>query len=520
MTTASEERRTPIAGEGERVAAAGAGHLAQSRFDTALVLVTLALSVWTVGGIIEPQFEFTTIVPSVDLVFDTMGLLVTIGAAGLAWVEYRDRGEAIDLLQRSAFLALAIPNAIHLALVMTTPDADSSAALLAQSQVAVWAFAVATLLGAVLFALAAWRPGRVLGRAATVTVVLAPVLVLGVAALAAVSEEVVPRLGSFDGVTLMPQVTPLGVLIGGATAVTFLIAALFSRRWALRSGRQGQAYLTVGLVFAAFASADSLNRPAFAGIVGGSDVLRLAFYLVLLIGLAIGWYRTARALRAANERLARLQAAEIERAALEERSRLSRELHDGLAQQLWYAKLTTGRLAAVPEMPAEAQSMIGNLASAIDASLAEARQALTALRPESDPRASLRDLLTQSTDEFADRFGVRTERRIEADDGGLPPRVRAEVLRIAQEALQNVGRHADATLVHVEWLRTGGALVLSIRDNGCGFDARQAEVGRFGLTGMRERAVGLGADLRVDSGLQAGTRITLTIPTLTEAASA
>ena len=115
-------------------------------------------------------------------------------------------------------------------------------------------------------------------------------------------------------------------------------------------------------------------------------------------------------------------------------------------------------------------------------------------------------------DEFADRFGVRAEFTCEEPLPPLPARAQAEALRIAQEALSNASRHADATVVRVRASVEEGRLVVVVGDNGSGFDP--GTVGRFGfgLASMRERAALIGGELHIDSRPQDGTRVSLFLP--------
>ena len=92
------------------------------------------------------------------------------------------------------------------------------------------------------------------------------------------------------------------------------------------------------------------------------------------------------------------------------------------------------------------------------------------MRLAGEPVGTLRELLSRSVDEFADRFGLRVEFECEADLPVLSPRAQAEALRIAQEALSNVRRHADATVVRVRAGVEDGRLVVAVGDNGRGFD--------------------------------------------------
>jgi two-component system NarL family sensor kinase len=94
----------------------------------------------------------------------------------------------------------------------------------------------------------------------------------------------------------------------------------------------------------------------------------------------------------------------------------------------------------------------------------------------------------------------------------LPVRLEVGLYRIAQEALTNIARHAQARQVNLELLTTPEQIRLSIEDDGQGFDPDDVPPGRYGLIGLNERAKLLGGGLRLESGSGAGTRIEVTIP--------
>ena len=200
-------------------------------------------------------------------------------------------------------------------------------------------------------------------------------------------------------------------------------------------------------------------------------------------------------------------------ATLAERTRLAREIHDGLAQDLWYAKLKQGRLTQNESLDAEAKTTAGEVLSAIDSALAEARQAVMAMRVDPSAASSLEEVLRSYVEDFSDRFGVRAEFEAEGTLQRLPPRTEAEVLRIVQEALNNVRRHADATVVRVRTERSGPISRISVTDNGRGFDPAAVPPESYGLRGMRERAELVGATLDIWSRPQDGTRITVEVTT-------
>ena len=102
---------------------------------------------------------------------------------------------------------------------------------------------------------------------------------------------------------------------------------------------------------------------------------------------------------------------------------------------------------------------------------------------------------------------------------GLSARAQAEVLRIAQEALSNVRRHADATVVRVRASMEADRLVVSVRDNGRGFDPASVGQVAFGLASMRERAALIGGELSIESAPGDGTLVTLVVPRVPDAAA-
>lgn len=287
--------------------------------------------------------------------------------------------------------------------------------------------------------------------------------------------------------------TPFGAMILFLTAGLFLMAAASWRRLS-RRGSPGDALVAIGLVFAAFAQVHAALFPTtHPEEVASGDVLMLVFDALLLAAIASEAGANLRALRAANQSLEQLRDAEVDRAALAERARLSRELHDGLAQELWLAKLKVGRLAALPDQGPEATVLNAELGSAIDSGLASAREAVMALRLASGTSdGAFIDLVRRVVDDFQDRFGLRAELESEHDLPNVPSRVGAEFLRILQEALSNVRRHADATVVRVQVLAVADRITLSVRANGKGFDMAAPRDSAFGLVSMQERAALIG----------------------------
>jgi len=193
-----------------------------------------------------------------------------------------------------------------------------------------------------------------------------------------------------------------------------------------------------------------------------------------------------------------------------ERQRLAEEIHDGPAQVLTNAIFQTEYVDRVmDDSPRAARAELAFLRSMLRDALDEVRGTIAALRPPVVDLGLSQALSDQAT-EFESRHGIGVHVEVNGIDARLSPGAKASVLRIVQEALQNVRKHAAAKLVTIGL--DGDQLVIS--DNGRGFDVmRLATATRnFGLQFMRERAELMGAELRVESRQGEGTRVLLRLP--------
>ena len=210
---------------------------------------------------------------------------------------------------------------------------------------------------------------------------------------------------------------------------------------------------------------------------------------------------------------ARLHERDRTAAALEERQRLARELHDSVTQALYSLKLyaeaasrqlEAGQAETAREHLREVRAMAGE-------ALGEMRLLLFELRPPPLEQRGLGAALRARLSAVEARSGLATE--VLLDDGiRLPAAVEWDLYRVAQEALNNVLKHARANRVLVALEATGGWVRLEVADDGVGFESTDPGSG-LGLIGMRERAEHLGAILRVESTPGAGTRIVVEVPT-------
>ncbi len=227
------------------------------------------------------------------------------------------------------------------------------------------------------------------------------------------------------------------------------------------------------------------------------DELRLLSTIGYQVGLAI-------------ER-ARLAEASTQLARIEERTRIAREIHDTLAQGLTGIALNIeGAMRYLEHDPARARRRLELALEASRESLEEARRSVLDLRGARLDRP-LPEVLRALARAFTSDTGVRVQVR-SPEVESLPEQMELELYRIAQEALVNVRRHAQAGEVEIELQTQESGVRLSIRDNGHGFDPKQLGEGRHGILGMQERARLVGGRLRLRSRPGGPTSITVLIP--------
>ncbi len=205
-------------------------------------------------------------------------------------------------------------------------------------------------------------------------------------------------------------------------------------------------------------------------------------------------------------------------AALEERQRLARELHDSVSQVLYGVGLGARTARALLDRATVAPDLKSSLAEALDyvlalteAGLAEMRALIFELRPDSLEREGLVAALTRQVAAARVRHNleVRTEFCPEPD---LRFEGKEALYRIAQEALNNVAKHAQASRVEIRLKEVEGMILLEIQDNGIGFDPQREYPGHMGMNSMRERAAQLGGSLLVVSEAGEGVMVRALIP--------
>jgi len=222
---------------------------------------------------------------------------------------------------------------------------------------------------------------------------------------------------------------------------------------------------------------------------------RLIMFALITCVLSISIHSLRVRLAAANRELAR-------RATEEERRRIARELHDGLAHELAFiaskARRPVGALASAPDST--------QLADAADRALDEARRAITVLSATTPQ--SLSQAVTQTAEDLGERLGVPIH--LQLDPSVVTPgHVTENLLRILREAMTNAARHGAPDHISIQLDRSHD-LRMVVADDGRGFDRDEPTSG-FGLISMRERASSIGAQLKVSSRPHGGTEVQVTL---------
>jgi two-component system sensor histidine kinase UhpB len=190
-----------------------------------------------------------------------------------------------------------------------------------------------------------------------------------------------------------------------------------------------------------------------------------------------------------------------------ERLRVARELHDEVGQSLTAIALRAGYAA---EHPATANEALTEISSLVQDSLESVGRVAQELRPDTLDDLGLVNALIALCSRSSRWDGPRVQRELGGHLPPLAPEVELVIYRVAQEALTNALRHSGASRVTISLQATEERVQLTVRDRGAGLPSDQPEGN--GLRGMRERAVLIGAELRIESSAGDGVLITLTVP--------
>ena len=226
------------------------------------------------------------------------------------------------------------------------------------------------------------------------------------------------------------------------------------------------------------------------------------FYaLCALVAALVAWQLYALRLRQVRARFD---------AVLAERNRIAREIHDNLAQEILGVSVQLEIVARLMNTSAEAaRTHLDRARLLVRGSIAEARRYVWDLRSQSLDDRDLPTALAETTRRLAAESDVQTQFQVSGTFRPLPRQVENNLLRIAQEAVNNAVRHARAQNIYVSLLFDAHSVRLSVRDDGRGFDPGEHASGRnghFGIVGMRERAEEMGGALSIESDPESGER--------------
>jgi signal transduction histidine kinase len=456
----------------------------------ALLTAALAACVTLLAALGPLELAYRSV--ALHVAIETAAALVAALAALLLFGRFSQHGRLGNLVLACALVSFALAN-----LLFSTLPAIAAAT---PGRFWTWTPLAARFLATAAFAASPFLLARVVGNRRRAPLAGLAAVGVGLAAVAVVVASAASTLPAAIDPALSPDDSAWPHGAHALVLATHVVAALLLATGAVgfirRAGETGDElmrWLGLGAVLAAFAHVNYFLFPSlYSPWVSTGDVLRLLFYGFVVVGatLEIAAYQRDRA----------------ETAVMEERRRLAREMHDGLAQELAFL-LTQTRLLAMrrPDTPGLAE-----IESAAERALDESRLAIAALtRPGYEP---LETAVAAAAEEVAGRAGVHVRFRL-ADRIEASPQLRDAMVRIVREAVTNAVRHAKTDEITVE-LSNGKGIYLRVSDNGVGFEPAQANGGGvgFGLTSMRERAEALGGELRIESRPGGGTRIEVTVP--------
>jgi signal transduction histidine kinase len=447
------------------------------------VALTLLLNV-------APQLDPTLGNRRVHVALEVAAGMVLIFIAAVLLGRFRFTGSSRTLFKFAAVVILAFDNLYSAVLTMTVASVSAGG-------FATWTFAADGVLGAFLLAVGALMPDRPVRHGARGVLIALGASISSLALIIGSTALLGERLpGVFaddpetgDELRLLSEHAAL-LVVELLTAVCFALAAAGFARHADEEDDEFLQWLSVGSVIAAVAFVNYALFPSqFTELVYSGDLFFLAAVAALLVG--------------AVREIAREEAARIRTAVIEERRRVARDLHDGVAQELAFIA-SQMRVFLRQPVGAVGTEPMQQVIYAVDRALDESRGAIAALsRPIDEP---LDRALGHAALDVADRAGAKLSLEL-ASDVHVSPAWRDALLRIAREAITNAVRHGGARSINVQ-LDTLDGVRLRVTDNGNGFDLASPRSSQsFGLTSMRERTESLGGRFSISSMPGAGTTV-------------
>ena len=431
----------------------------------------------TVAFVLVAGLNFAFHAPALHVALETTAAITASAAAFLLLGRFWRTGFLDELILSAGLSLLALANFAYAALPAVF-DLQSNRA-------SAWSMLFTVALAELLICVAALLPRRRLnvGPRWPITVFICTALLA--------SAGTVPMFNN-------PALVPHGLALPGADHPTFagtitlallsILAALgFTRRHRLTNDELS-GWLAVGCILAGASRVNYFFHPAIlSNWVYTGDVFRLGFYLALLIGAA--------------REVASYWTMVVAAASLEERRRLARDVHDGLAQEIAFI----GRNVRLLRDQGGPPELVDRILRSVGRAHEESRRVVGALAARLDE--PLDQVLARAVREAAQRHGASVDMELESGIV-LSPREKEAVVRIASEAVSNAARHSGVEVLRLYLERLEAGMRLQVVDEGAGFDDEQPRNG-FGLVTMRDRAEALGGKLRIDSRRGTGTKVEL-----------
>ena len=208
-------------------------------------------------------------------------------------------------------------------------------------------------------------------------------------------------------------------------------------------------------------------------------------------------------------------------AIVEERERISRDLHDGIIQAIYGVALSLEDVQSLMASdPDEAEARVDRAIDSLNLTIREIRNFILGLRSELLHGADIVAGVATLVEEFATSGAADVDLELALDPevtAGLPMTHRVQILQMAREALSNAARHARATRIRLTMRSDAGSIELTVEDDGVGFDVtEEPPAGHLGLANLRQRAAALGGIMTIESSPGKGTRLNIRIPLISE----
>jgi signal transduction histidine kinase len=420
---------------------------------------------------------------------ETAAGLVLLLVAALLIGRFSRRGTLPDLLALAGVLVVATKNlffSVFTAILSETSGGPTT-----------WRTTGAGMVGAALLAAAALVPAKLVRNRHRAIMLTAAFSVGSFAVLSSVAD-IFEFPGAFteepetrEELRLLSGHAALVVADVGATALFLIAGAAFGRR-AEKEADEFYMWLGIGSTIAGIGYLNyALFPSSYTDFLYAGDLFRVAAVIIWGIG--------------AIREISTYQAAYAGAAVLEERRRVARDLHDGVAQELAFISSQMHWL----KKEATDQETTSQIMESVQRALDESRGAISALnRPLHEP---LHMALAHTAEEVAGRVGARLEFNLD-ETVAVPPAWEEALPRIVREAVVNAVRHGRARTVSVQLQNTDGVW-LRISDDGQGFDVTQPRSDdSYGLMGMRERTESLGGKFKLSSEPGQGTSVEIVLP--------